>query len=75
MHDASVELGTVLETHGTGTALGDPIEISAISAVASNFTMPCSLSAIKGIVGHMESSAGVGGTLKMVSLLIFGEGT
>ena len=49
------------EAHGTGTALGDPIEISSISAVISRGggQEMSSVFGIKGSVGHTESTAGV----------------
>ena len=64
----------VMEAHGTGTALGDPIEASAISAIVSrqdhrtNF-----ISAIKGSVGHTESTAGVANVIGVLSALSLGE--
>jgi acyl transferase domain-containing protein len=56
-----------IETHGTGTALGDPIEVEALAEVlgasASN-AVPCALGAVKTNMGHLEAAAGVAGLIK-----------
>lgn len=60
---------TYVETHGTGTLLGDPIEISAltqsfrISTQERNF---CAIGSIKGNLGHLDAAAGVTGLIKTV---------
>ncbi|MCB9450588.1 MAG: type I polyketide synthase [Anaerolineaceae bacterium] len=62
------EIGYI-ETHGTGTALGDPIEVEALTAVfggAENSRPPCYLGSAKSNIGHMEGAAGVGGVIKAV---------
>lgn len=64
-----------MEAHGTGTGLGDPIEVSAVSAVVSNSKEKCLISALKGNVGHTESTAGVAGVLKLARSLRGCEGT
>lgn len=64
LRDAASTPGTVVEAHGTGTALGDPIEVGAISAVISHSRV-CNISAIKGNLGHTESTAGVAGFLSL----------
>lgn len=59
-----------VETHGTGTALGDPIEADAIAAVlAPTAARPCILGAVKTGVGHLEAAAGITGLLKVVLAL------
>ena len=65
-----------MEAHGTGTSLGDPIEVSSISAIVSNrhhHEGPCFVSAIKGNVGHTESTAGVANVIEVISMLMLGE--
>ena len=65
-----------MAAHGTGTSLGDPIEVSSISAIQSkrsHLEEPCFLSAIKGNVGHTESTAGVANVIEVISVLMLGE--
>ncbi len=52
-----------VETHGTGTALGDPIEVEALSEVLGN-TTACALGAVKTNLGHLEAAAGIAGLIK-----------
>ncbi len=61
-----------IETHGTGTPLGDPIEFEALRAVlgAPRPTgSRCVLGAAKTNVGHLEAAAGVAGLIKAVMVL------
>ncbi|WP_309891775.1 SDR family NAD(P)-dependent oxidoreductase [Archangium sp.] len=58
-----------VETHGTGTPLGDPIEIEALTAVlgtprADGST--CVLGAVKTNIGHLEAAAGMAGLIKAI---------
>ncbi len=65
-----------IETHGTGTSLGDPIEIEAVSAVYGQVetdTPPCVLGAVKTNLGHLEAAAGIAGLIKTVLCLERGE--
>jgi len=55
-----------LEAHGTGTTLGDPVEIGAASAALRGSTVACT--SIKGNIGHLEAAAAVIG---LNSLLLF----
>ena len=58
---------TFIETHGTGTALGDPIEVEALADVlgaASDGAQPCALGAVKTNLGHLEAAAGIAGLMK-----------
>ncbi|MEV6778015.1 acyltransferase domain-containing protein [Streptomyces syringium] len=66
---AGVRPGEVhfIETHGTGTALGDPIEAAALSAVLSEgrpADAPLILGAVKTNIGHLEGAAGIAGFIK-----------
>ena len=63
---------TLVETHGTGTALGDPIEVRSLRNVLMRdraADQTCWLGAIKTNVGHLESAAGIAGLLKVVLAL------
>jgi acyl transferase domain-containing protein/NAD(P)-dependent dehydrogenase (short-subunit alcohol dehydrogenase family)/acyl carrier protein len=62
-----------VETHGTGTPLGDPIEIAALSSVFSGSGGRCALGAVKTNVGHLEAAAGMAGLVKAVLALQHGE--
>ncbi|MFD7559466.1 SDR family NAD(P)-dependent oxidoreductase, partial [Streptomyces sp. NPDC059835] len=60
------EVGYV-ELHGTGTALGDPVEAAALGAVVGNAegrTAPLVVGSAKTNVGHLEGAAGVVGLIK-----------
>ena len=63
---ASVNL---VETHGTGTPLGDPIEFDALAAVYGRGDVPCALGAVKTNFGHLEAAAGITGLIKAVLAL------
>lgn len=61
----------LIETHGTGTALGDPIEVNALGAVFDDrpATQPLILGAAKTNIGHSEAAAGIAGLIKTVLAL------
>ena len=61
-----------LEAHGTGTSLGDPIEVSALDGVfgpRERRGRPLLVSSVKTHVGHAETAAGVAGLIKLVQAL------
>ncbi|MBS1694727.1 MAG: type I polyketide synthase [Actinobacteria bacterium] len=53
-----------VETHGTGTILGDPIEFDALADTYGKGTGACALGAVKTNFGHLEGAAGVAGFIK-----------
>ncbi len=55
-----------LECHGTGTSLGDPIEVQSIGEVYKQNTRPVVLGSIKSNIGHTEAAAGIAGVIKTV---------
>lgn len=66
---AEVEADTItyVETHGTGTALGDPIEITALTEVFQEVTDEkgfCAVGSVKNNVGHLDTAAGMTGLIK-----------
>ncbi|MBZ8179854.1 type I polyketide synthase [Oscillatoria salina] len=69
---AEVEPETIsyIETHGTGTALGDPIEVAALKqAFATEKKGFCALGSVKTNIGHLDAAAGIAGFIKTVLAL------
>jgi acyl transferase domain-containing protein/acyl carrier protein len=65
--DIEPETISYIETHGTGTALGDPIEISALTNVFRSETEKtgfCAIGSVKTNIGHLDAAAGVTGLIK-----------
>ena len=61
-----------LEAHGTGTAVGDPIEINAVARTYGKdrkIDQPLLVGSIKTNVGHLESAAGIAGLIKAVLVM------
>lgn len=72
----SAEAIGMLEAHGTATALGDPVEVAALTRVFRRHTQRagfCALGSIKTNVGHLEVAAGMAGLLKAVLAVREGE--
>src|SRR5262249_17766708 len=66
---AEVDPGTISynEAHGTGTALGDPIEIAALTKafrLATDRKGYCAIGSLKTNIGHLDTAAGVTGLIK-----------
>ncbi|TAK60293.1 type I polyketide synthase [Methylobacter sp.] len=65
-HTQADELSYV-ETHGTGTSLGDPIEYKALAEVLrSQSKDPLLLGSVKTNIGHLEAAAGIAGLIKLI---------
>ncbi|MCB0209452.1 MAG: polyketide synthase dehydratase domain-containing protein, partial [Anaerolineae bacterium] len=62
-----------IEAHGTGTSLGDPIEIGALNDVFGQRTEPLWVGSVKTNMGHLESAAGIAGLIKVALSLKYGE--
>jgi acyl transferase domain-containing protein/acyl carrier protein len=62
----------LVETHGTGTPLGDPIEVEALLATygrSRDDGSRCALGSVKTNLGHLEAAAGIAGFIKAVLAL------
>lgn len=63
---------TYIETHGTGTSLGDPIEVAALTQAFRTQTRAknyCAIGSLKTNIGHTDAAAGVAGLIKTVLAL------
>jgi acyl transferase domain-containing protein/thioesterase domain-containing protein len=71
---AGVEPDTIsyVETHGTGTAVGDPIEMAALTQAYAAHTDErgfCGIGSVKGNIGHLGEAAGMAGIIKSMLAL------
>lgn len=86
IQDAGIDFQRVgyIECHGTGTELGDPVEISGLKSVARELmdadaavekqaSSPCYLGSIKSNIGHLEYGAGVVGLIKVILQIRHGK--
>lgn len=76
--DARIDPTTIsyIEAHGTGTKLGDPIEIKGIEKAFSKYTSKkqfCAIGSVKSNMGHLDCAAGIAGLIKAVLALKHGE--
>lgn len=75
---AGVDASTItyVETHGTGTPIGDPIEIEglrqAFDLAEETRSDPCYLGSVKSNIGHLETAAGIAGLIKAILCLEHG---
>lgn len=71
---ANVEAESIgyIEAHGTGTVLGDPIEMAALIRVFQNRTKQenfCGIGSVKSNIGHLNTASGIAGLIKTVLAL------
>ena len=70
MAEVPPETITYVETHGSGTPLGDPIEVAALTqAFASDRTSRCAIGSVKTNIGHLDAAAGIAGFIKTLLAL------
>lgn len=74
MEAANVSADTIgyVESHGTGTYLGDPIEIEALSKayrLDTDKTGYCKIGSVKGNIGHLDAAAGMASLIKVTKSL------
>jgi len=61
-----------IETHGTGTVMGDPIEVAALTDVFKQYNtheQSCGLGSVKSNVGHLDTAAGVVSLIKAIMII------
>lgn len=54
----------LFEAHGTGTGVGDPVELKALAAARGSRAMPAAVGSIKANIGHTKAAAGAAGLIK-----------
>ncbi|AXS40796.1 beta-ketoacyl synthase N-terminal-like domain-containing protein [Breoghania sp. L-A4] len=73
LSDAGVDPLSIgyIETHGTGTSLGDPIEVTALRKAyrTKDRAKPLAIGALKSNIGHLEGAAGLAGVVKAALML------
>lgn len=60
---------TFIEAHGTGTPIGDPIEVEGLKLAFEKFTENkqfCAISALKSNIGHSDAASGIAGVVKVL---------
>lgn len=65
-----------LEAHGTGTSLGDPIEIEGITRAFSKYTNKkqyCAIGSVKSNIGHLESASAMASITKILLQMKYGK--
>lgn len=75
LNNAKLSLNDIsyIEVHGTGTSLGDPIEINGLNDVAkttSTIKNSCGLGSVKTNIGHLEAASGLAGVLKVITSMM-----
>lgn len=68
----SPEHTTYIEAHGTGTSIGDPVEIEALTQAFNEYTSYkqfCHIGSVKTNIGHTGSAAGIAGVIKVLLMM------
>ena len=74
--DIHPESLSYLEAHGTGTKLGDPIEVNSLIQAFKGYTTKtqfCALGSAKSHIGHLEAAAGLAGLVKVILSMQHGQ--
>jgi 3-oxoacyl-(acyl-carrier-protein) synthase len=69
----AAESVSYIEAHGSGTPVGDPIEIMALTKAFRTFTQRsgyCAIGSVKTNVGHLDAAAGIAGIRKKMIMMI-----
>jgi acyl transferase domain-containing protein/acyl carrier protein len=70
MAEVAPESITYMEAHGTGTVIGDPIEIESLKRAFNTHKKGCcALGSVKSNIGHTDTAAGIAGFIKTVLVL------
>ncbi|MEH2349574.1 MAG: SDR family oxidoreductase [Nostoc sp.] len=72
MAEVEPETITYIEAHGTGTTLGDPVEVAALTQAFRAKTQKkgfCAIGSVKTNIGHLDEAAGIAGLIKTVFAL------
>jgi acyl transferase domain-containing protein/acyl carrier protein len=70
--DISADTVSYIEAHGTGTSLGDPIEVAALTQAFRATTRQrgfCAIGSVKTNIGHADAAAGIAGLIKTILML------
>ncbi|BCJ94415.1 hypothetical protein acsn021_19840 [Anaerocolumna cellulosilytica] len=74
LENAEVDAATIsyIEAHGTGTMLGDPIEVKALTKAFEKYTEHkgyCGIGSVKTNIGHLDTAAGIASIIKVILAL------
>lgn len=72
-NECNPESVTYIEAHGTGTAVGDPIELKALASVFGMPEEPRLVGSVKANIGHLEAAAGIAAVIKTALCLRHGQ--
>ncbi|QGZ37638.1 polyketide synthase PksN [Pseudoduganella flava] len=75
LEHARIDPATIgyIETHGTGTSLGDPIEVTGLARAFDGRGATCAIGSVKSNIGHLESAAGIAAVTKVLLQFRYGQ--